>query len=119
MKLTFATVGQDILQVLSVLALVAKTAEPIVDFTQPGVAQIYNISTDTALAAIGHFLGVALPTQAPPSLPSAGPVPVPLAAPAPAAAAVDQADGAASSPADSAAHLEMKPGPGLANVVPA
>ena len=110
MKITLATFGPDLLKILSVGLVAAEAAAPIVDLTQPGVAQVYNLSVQQGLTLVEAFL---MHSAAPP------------APPAPAAAAsVDSATPEAPVPAVRSAVQETADapvvhGPGLSAVVPA
>lgn len=95
MKFTFSTFGQDLLKVLSVATVIAEAAEPIVDLTQPGIAQVYNLSAQQSVALVDAFLGQQQTAAAPTAAPASDPVPA--------------------EPASEA----IKPGPGLHSVVPA
>lgn len=89
MKFNFSTFGQDLLKVLEVATVVAEEAEPVIDFTQPGIAQVYNLSARQAASVIGAF------TQQ-----NAAPVsPVPAAEPVPSPAPVSAAETPAPDPA--------------------
>ena len=115
MRINLSLVGQDILKVMSVLTVIAKTSEPIVDLARPDVAQIYNLSADEGVAVISAFLGAPQQASSPAPAPAAAPAP----APSPAVAAPVQAT-APVAPAHAAVTAEpVIVGPGLHNVVPA
>lgn len=113
MQINLSMFGQDVLKVLSVVTIIAKAAEPIVDLSNPGVAQIYNLSADEGVAVISAFLGAPQPAAAAPAPAPAAPAPAP-AAPAPAPVLSPSASASAAPP-----ETAVKPGPGLHTVVPA
>lgn len=117
MQINLSMFGQDVLKVLSVVTIIAKAAEPIVDLSNPGVAQIYNLSADEGVAVISAFLGAPQPAAAAPAPAPAVPAPAPAAAPAPAPAAPVLSPSASASAAPP--ETAVKPGPGLHAVVPA
>jgi hypothetical protein len=61
MRINLATFGQDLLKILSVGLVAAQASEPVVDLTQPGIAQIYNLSVAEGVAVVNAFLGVTAP----------------------------------------------------------
>lgn len=101
MKITLAGFGEDLLKILSFGLIAAQAAEPVVDLTQPGIAQVYNLSIQEGLAVIGSFLGQ---TAAPPA------APVVAAAPARVSPVSQVSDVPAAA---------SEPGPGLDKTVPA
>ena len=96
--------ARDLLKILSVVTVVAEAAEPVVDLTNPGIAEIYNLSAQQGATLLSALLGA----QAPPSAPAAPPPPPVAAAPAPAPAAPI---------ADPAPAEVATPGPGLHNEI--
>lgn len=105
MKINFSTIGQDLLKFLAVVSIVAVEAEPIVDMTAPDVAQVYNLSANTAVQAVQAYVQGSAAAQSP--------APVP-AAPTPAIARQMQSEGKTAAP-----DARVEPGPGLSKVVPA
>lgn len=89
MKFNFSTFGQDLLKALSVATVVAEAAEPVVDLTQPGIAQVYNLSAEQASKLLEAYLGQQQQSPAPSETETAvadtapGETETPIADPAP------------------------------------
>ena len=83
-----------LVNVASVLTVIAQAAEPVIDLTSPGIAAVYNLSVTEAVA----FLGAVQASQSP----------------ATTTAAATSTAASAAAPASAA-----KSGPGLAAVTPA